>query len=264
MSARLYAVQSTFYLVLIYGLPGIATLMLAKVLAAMPLGFLFAGFAPFVYALSFVLVAGLLSLPHQRGIVPGKFVRTIANPIYRHRRLYGLCWTALYYCKPVYYLCVTVPTLKAFTFRLFGYRGNLDFTIYADTWIRDLPLLSFGRGSYLGNRATIGSNQCFGNRILVDRITFDEGAELGHLAMVSPGVFVGKGAEIGVGAGVGLRAKIGAYSNVGACSGVGHGVNLGERVETGAMSYIANKSILADRTVVPAGTVLAKARFHPD
>src|SRR5579883_665228 len=250
MSARLlYSTQSTAYLALIFGMPAIATSACVKLAAAMPLGILLAGATPFVYVITFVSVAGLLSVPHQRAIVPGKFARTITNPTYRHRRLYGLCWTAVYYFKPVYYLCVTMPALKALTFRLFGYRGNLDFTIYPDTWIRDLPLLDFGRGAYLGNRATIGSNQCFGDRILVDRITFGDGAELGHLAMVSPGVRVGKGAEIGVGAGVGLRARIGAYSNVGACSGVGHGVTLGEGVETGAMSYIANKSFIPDRTV---------------
>src|SRR5579872_2324997 len=220
MNSRLYTIQSNAYLGLIFGLPAIAAFALFKVAVSIPLELLFGALAPFAYAVVFVAVAGLLSIPHQRGIVPGKFPRTLTNPVYRDRRLYGLCWTSVYYFKPVYYLCVTVPALKAFTFRLFGYRGNLDFTIYADTWVRDLPLLDFGRGAYLGNRATIGSNQCFGDRILVDRITFEEGSELGHLAMVSPGVYVGKGAEIGAGAGVGLRAKIGAYSNIGPCSGI--------------------------------------------
>ena len=32
-------------------------------------------------------------------------------------------------------------------FRIFGYRGSMDFTIYPDTWIRDLPLLDFGEGA---------------------------------------------------------------------------------------------------------------------
>jgi hypothetical protein len=69
--------------------------------------------------------------------------------------MYGLCWTSLYYCKPVYHFCLCVPWLKALVFRLFGYRGDLNFTVYPDTWIRDLPLLDFGKGAYISNRATL-------------------------------------------------------------------------------------------------------------
>ena len=255
----LFNVQSTLYLLLIFALPSAAVFALVTSAMVGPLGLATAAFAPLIYALTFVIVAGLLSLPHQKGIVAGKFPRKITHPVYRNRRLYGLCWTALYYCKPIYYLCVTVPALKALTFRLFGYRGSMEFTVYADTWIRDLPLLHFYPGVYLGNRATLGSNQCFGrDHILVDHITLEDGAVLGHLGMISPGVHIGKAAEIGVGAAVGLRATIGAGAAVGPCSGIGHGVKVGNRAEIGAMSYIGNKSSIGDRFVIPAGTVVAR------
>jgi acetyltransferase-like isoleucine patch superfamily enzyme len=258
---RIFALQSTLYLAAIYGLPAVVVMALLDATSNALFRALAFGLAPLAYAVAFVVVAGGLSIPHQRGIIPGKFPRSLANPIYRDRRLYGLCWTALYYCKPIYYLCVTIPALKALTFRLFGYRGNLDFTIYADTWIRDLPLLSFGRGSYIGNRATVGSNQCFGDRILVDRITFDEGSELGHLAMVSPGVRVGKGATIGVAAAIGLRTRIGNYVAVGGRSTIAHGVTVGDRVRTGVASYIDDKSFLIDDAIVaPAATVTRCSR----
>jgi acetyltransferase-like isoleucine patch superfamily enzyme len=261
LANRIFAFQSAFYVVLIYGLPAVVVMALVDVTSNVFWRVMAFGLTPFSYAIVFVVVAGALSIPHQRGIVPGKFPRSLGNPIYRNRRLYGLCWTALYYFKPIYYLCVTLPALKALTFRLFGYRGNLDFTIYADTWIRDLPLLSFGRGSYIGNRATVGSNQCFGDRILVDRITFDEGSELGHLAMVSPGVRVGKGAVIGVAAALGLRTRVGANAAVGGRSTIGHGVTVGASVRTGVMSYIDDKSLLADEAVVaPAATVMRYSR----
>jgi acetyltransferase-like isoleucine patch superfamily enzyme len=257
----IFAFQSTLYLALIYGLPAVAVMALVDLTSNVFWRVAAFGVAPFSYAAAFVVVAGALSIRHQRAIIPGKFPRSLANPIYRNRRLYGLCWTALYYFKPIYYLCVTMPALKALTFRLFGYRGNLDFTIYADTWIRDLPLLTFGRGSYIGNRATVGSNQCFGDRILVDRVTFDEGSELGHLAMVSPGVRVGKGAVIGVAAALGLRTRVGAGAAVGGRSTIAHGVTVGDRVRTGVMSYIDDKSSLPDAAVVaPAATV---TRYSP-
>jgi hypothetical protein len=114
--------------------------------------------APLVYAIVFPLVAGVLSRLFCNGIVPGKFPRDLSHPIYRQRRYYGLCWTALYYCKPVYYVCLTIPCLKWLTFRLFGYRGQMDFTVHPDTWIRDLPLLDLGKGAYVANRATLGTN----------------------------------------------------------------------------------------------------------
>jgi carbonic anhydrase/acetyltransferase-like protein (isoleucine patch superfamily) len=234
----LFNVQSTLYLLLIFTLPSAAVFGLVTTAIYGALRLVAAAFAPLVYALAFVVVAGLLSIPHQKGIVAGKSPRSIAHPVYRNWRLYGLCWTALYYFKPIYYLCVTVPALKTLTFRLFGYRGSMDFTVYADTWIRDLPLLHFGPGVYLGNRATVGSNQCFGrDHILVDHITLEDGAVLGHLGMISPGVHIGKAAEIGVGAAVGLRATIGAGAAVGPCSGIGHGVRVGDDAEIGAMSY---------------------------
>ena len=83
--------------------------------------------------------------------MPGSFPRDLRAPLYRGRRLYGLCWTAVYYFTPVYWLFLTVPLLRRALFRLFGYRGQMDFTVYPDTWIRDLPLLEFGRGAYVGS-----------------------------------------------------------------------------------------------------------------
>jgi hypothetical protein len=48
-------------------------------------------------------------------------------------------------------------------FRLFGYRGSMKFTVYPDTWIRDLPLLMFGEGAYVSNRATLRTNIVLSN-----------------------------------------------------------------------------------------------------
>src|SRR5690606_32657555 len=101
------------------------------------------------------LISGLLSCPFQSAIIPGRFPRDLGESIYARRRLYGLCWTLVYYCKPVYAGWLAVPALKRLLFRLFGYRGPTDFTVYPDTWIRDLPLLHFGSGVYVANRATL-------------------------------------------------------------------------------------------------------------
>jgi hypothetical protein len=74
-------------------------------------------------------------------------------------------------------------------FRLFGYRGSMNFTIYPDTWIRDLPLLKFEDGVYVSNRATLGTNMVLSNGfLLVGEITLRAKALVGHLAMLAPGV----------------------------------------------------------------------------
>jgi hypothetical protein len=35
---------------------------------------------------------------------------------------------------------------------------HMTFTVYPDSWIRDLPLLPFGQGEYVANPSTIGTN----------------------------------------------------------------------------------------------------------
>lgn len=85
-------------------------------------------------------------------------MRALSCQQYVDRRLYGLCWSCLYYFTPIYYLVLSIPILKHIVFRAFGYKGSLNITLYADTWIRDLPLLEIGKGVYIANKATIGTN----------------------------------------------------------------------------------------------------------
>src|ERR1035438_4249910 len=97
----LFPILSCCFLIVIFGLPLLlpcACLDLAKgslwiwpALLATPL----------LYTIGFVLTAGLLSLPFQSGIVAGRFPRDLRHPVCRKRRLYGLCWTSVYYFKPL-------------------------------------------------------------------------------------------------------------------------------------------------------------------
>ena len=179
--------------------------------------------APILFAIAMPLVAGLLARLTLDAIVAGKLERDLANPVYGRRRLYEVCWTAVYYCPPIYHFVLSVPWMKRATFRLFGYRGSLDVTIHPDTWIRDLPLLELGRGAYLANKATIGTNVCLpGGKIVVAPVCIGREAMVGHLAMLGPGVVLGDGVEIGVGAAIGFHTQIGAKSTVGPCAAIHH------------------------------------------
>jgi UDP-3-O-[3-hydroxymyristoyl] glucosamine N-acyltransferase len=251
----LFTAMSGIYMCLILGVPTLSAVAMFRCTGG--LRTIVIVLLPIEWSVCFVVVAGLLSLPHQFAVKPGKIRRDVSDRRYFHRRLYGLCWTAVYYNKPVYFLCLSIPSLKWLTFHIFGYRGGMDFTVYPDTWIRDLPLLTFGAGAYVSNRATLGTNIVLSNGfLLVDAITLGANSLVGHLAMLAPGVELEADAEVAVGCGVGIGARLGRNSFVGPCSVIEHGVHLGTKAAVGAHSYIGSGAFLSDGVRVCAGSVI--------
>ena len=215
-----------------------------------------AGLAPFLFVITFVTVAGLLSLPAQKAIIAGKFPREPMHKVYFLRRVYGACWTQVYYFKPIFAVCLAIPLLRTYLFRLFGYRGaSMAFTTYPDTWIRDLPVLSIGEGAYLANRATIGTNICLNNgKILVDKVTIGKKALVGHLAMLAPGTAVHDGAEVGVGVAIGIRCVLREGAAVKPSTTINHGGVIGAQADVGTNAYVGMKAVVGPGVKVPAGT----------
>jgi len=207
-----------------------------------------------IFALSFILLAGLLSKIGQKGIVRGIFPRKAFHPVYFLRRVYGGCWTQLFYFKPLYSIALAIPVLKTLTFRLFGYKAeSTNFVVYPDTWIRDLPMLNIGEGAYLSNRATIGTNICLSDgNIMVDHVIIGKNSLIGHLAIIGP-TYMGEKSEIGVGAAMGVRVKIGNNVHVGPRAGIGHGTKINDGSSIGQMSHIGTKVIIGEDIKVPAG-----------
>jgi carbonic anhydrase/acetyltransferase-like protein (isoleucine patch superfamily) len=190
----------------------------------------------------------------------------LSHPIYRKRRYYGLCWTALYYCKPVYFVCLTIPWLKRLTFRLFGYRGQMDFTVHPDTWIRDLPLLDLGKGVYIANRATLGTNMPLKNgKILVNGIRIGARSLVGHLTMLAAGVELGEDTQIESGSALGMFVRVGSRSSLGANITVDHYAKIGNAASVGNASYVGCRSRLSNGAVVPPFSVWpGQPRTHVD
>ncbi|MBF0555158.1 MAG: hypothetical protein HQK96_11485 [Nitrospirae bacterium] len=243
------------YIITIFGLPLCIVVMPFLLTNSIGLRMALLVIAPISYVITFIITAGLLSLPHQSAIIKGRFPRNLDHPIYGRRYLYGLCWTAVYYFKPLYYIALTVPILKKMLFRIFGYKGNINFTIYPDTWVRDLPLLNFGEGSYLSNRATIGTNMVLNNGfILVDGVTVEKKGLIGHLSMLGPGVYIGEHAEVGVGVAVGINVRLGNNSKVSPYCAINHGANIYDNSEVGTHSYIGGKTIIKENIVIPAAS----------
>lgn len=251
----MFHVVAASLLTLIFGLPVLALSALGSGLpdtAFVRGAFLVAW--PLLYALGFVLTAGVLSLPFHGSIVPGTFPRDLRVPAYRNRRLYGLCWTAVFYFTPIYAAFLTIPLLKRMLFRLFGYRGQMAFTVYPDTWVRDLPLLELGEGAYVANKATLGTNVCLNDgTIVVDRISLGKGAMVGHLSMLGPGVVMEDGAELGVGGALGMRARLGVGVSVGARCDVSHLTRLEAGTSTGSSVSIGAGCRIGPRIHLPGG-----------
>ncbi|MGE0174197.1 MAG: hypothetical protein AB7T49_15475 [Oligoflexales bacterium] len=215
-------------------------------------------FAPIVYCTLFMLVAGCLSRVSHRKIIPGRFPRENFHKIYFWRRVYGVCWTQVFYFKPIYAMLLAIPLLKKVLFKLFGYRGSsLSFTIYPDTWIRDLPVLDFGAGAYLSNRATLGTNMCLpDNSIFVDKITVATKALLGHLGVLAPGCKLQKNADVGVSATLGVRCRIQENASVKPGALLNHGVVVGVGAEIGTRAYVGLRARIGNGVKVPAGACI--------
>ncbi len=214
--------------------------------------------APLVYGVSYVLLCGLLSRPFRSGIQEGKFERSLNNPVYCRRRLHALCWTSIYY-SPGYAYFLAFPKLRALLFRLFGYRGALDFTCYPDTWLRDLLILQIGSGTYLSNKSTIGTNLALKDgRIMVEGIQIGAGAMVGHLVMVAAGSRLDDGAEISHGTASGARVSLGKNAVVNPDCGIDHRAEIGDSAEVGTRSYVGLAAVIGPGVHVPPGSVIAR------
>ena len=205
---------------------------------------------PALDLLSLVLAAGSLAHLARGAVRPGRFARDPRTRTDFGRTVYGAAWTSVIYCRPVLHAVLSCSPLRALCFRLFGYRGQLDFTTSPDTWLRDLPLLDLGAGAYLANRATLDTNTVEPNgHIRVDGIRIGARTVVGHLALVSQGVVLGDDVVVGVNAALGRKARVGDGAHFGARSNValGTGVYVGRRARVAAGLRLAAGAHVPDR-----------------
>lgn len=212
------------------------------------------GLSPFAYVFLYVTIAGLLCNLGKKAIVRGTFPRDLKHKVYGPRRLYGICWTSIYYFTPVYFACLSFPKLRGYLFRLFGYKGSNDITIYPDVWLRDLPMLNFEDKVYVANRTTVGTNVCLSDgSIIVDRISLGKGALVGHMSVLGPGIKLEENVELGVRAGLGIRVRLQKGAKVGPCVSIHHGASVGENAEIGVCSFIGLRARIGANIKVPGG-----------
>jgi acyl-[acyl carrier protein]--UDP-N-acetylglucosamine O-acyltransferase len=259
-----FQIQQFIVFVFIMSFPTGAVTLPIVLVDSIPLKLIAAALAPCIWLCLYPIICGVACLPWRSAIKPGKFPRDLSDPDYRSRRLYGFCWTSVYYAPLVYHTVLAVPTLKWAVFRLFGYRGTLDFTTYPDTWIRDLPLLDLKKGAYLSNKSTLGTNMPLMNgMVLVDHISIGENSTVGHLAMVGAGSSIGKNSETGTGSALGINVRIG--DNMQNQTGqivCDHFSRIGNDASIGCCSYLGKRARIGDGVHVPEATdVPARTRL---
>ena len=208
-----------------------------------------------VYVLAVLAILGAIGFATSRSIRPGIFARDLGDPVYFGRRVYGCAWNCLYYFSPIYAACLAIGPLRWWVFRSFGYKGTLDFVIQPDTWIRDLPLLSFGKGAYLANKATLGTNVVLrSGYILVGRIRVGCRSAVGHGAALGPGVVVGDMSEIGVHTQVGVDTVIGSSVRIESACSISHKVTIEDRVSIGGRSCLGPGVVVCSGERLPVNS----------
>jgi acetyltransferase-like isoleucine patch superfamily enzyme len=244
-----------FLQILIYGVPCMLCLLPFLLVQQTWTVLLMAIAIPFVYALSFVMVAGLLNLPFQKAIVKGVFPRDSRFPLYAMRRCYGICWTSVYYFKPLYNFILSFPFYKWICLRLFGYKGSININLYPDSWIRDLPLLRIENGVYISNRCMLGTNvSLIQSATMVGNVTIKKGALIGADAKVGLGSTVGENTEFSIEVITGLHVKIGSNNFIGAKTEISHYVKIGSSNKIGICCFIGTGAVIEDNLTLPSNT----------
>lgn len=254
MNGSIVAFLVPVYCMLIFGVPLVVATTPILLTSEISMKILMVFLAPVLFAISFVGIAATLSKAGKKAIIRGTFQRNLHDPVYGPRRLYALCWTSIFYFSPLYFAMLSVPSMRNFLFRAFGYSGSTDITVYPDVWIRDLPLLNFAPKAYLANKSTIGSNICLmDGRILVEGITLGENALIGHMALVAPGVRMEPNTELAVHAAIGIRSRLQVGAKVQPNCTLHHGVDIGKNSEIGICSFLGLRAKIGDQIKVPAG-----------
>lgn len=170
-------------------------------------------------------------------IRPGTFARDPEDEDYRARLIYADRLRLFVYNPGVMNTVLTTVDLKESFFRTFGYAGNLDFTIYPNAWLRDLPLVTIGKRAYLGDHILLGTNSVSIDQqyVRVGEIKIGEGVVMDQQCAIGLGTSIGNFSHFAFRTAVGLKSRIGEHVHVGVGTMIGNKVTIGDGVKMGQM-----------------------------
>ncbi len=186
-------------------------------------------------------------------IKSGSFIRDESSKDYYDRLVYTKELRRFVYNPAILNIIFSDGAIKKLFFRTFGYKGQLDFTIYPNCWLRDLPLLDLGKGVYLGDGILLGTNQVStdqktikaGSITIGQQSIFDQKCSLGYSSQV------GEDCLIGFQVSIGMKCKIGNKVKLGPLTAIGHGVIIGDKVEVGSGSLIGSFASIENGVAIP-------------
>jgi UDP-3-O-[3-hydroxymyristoyl] glucosamine N-acyltransferase len=133
----------------------------------------------------------------------------------------------------------------------------MNFTIYPDVWLRDLTCIKFEDGSYIANKASVGTNMCLlDGTILVDRVKVGKNSMIGHSTLLGPGVNFQENIETAVFNILGIRTRVESGTKLGAGVGVSHGTIIGANCDVGHYVYLGTRCVIGPNIRIPAGASL--------
>jgi len=204
-------------------------------------------------------------------IKAGKFERNQAHKDYKDRVDYTMELRNFLYNPAVLNMIFTDQELKTTFFRTFGYKGNVNFTIYPKCWLRDLPLLDIGENVYLGDNILLGTNQVTPDQksLLVGKIKIGDNCIFNQGCSVGGKTTIGADGIIGFQVGIGFRNTIGKEVKIGERSTIGHGNKIGNQVtisylcKIGHFCVIEDGVVLDEMTEVPSYSLVTKDGIYP-
>lgn len=183
-----------------------------------------------------------------QNIKEGKFIRNRDEKDYNDRIVYTQELRNYIYNPAVLNVVFGDQELKEKFFRTFGYKGQVNFTIYPKCWLRDLPLLDIGNNVYLGDNILLGTNQVTPDQktLVVGAIKIGDDCIFNQGCTVGGKTTIGRNGVIGFEVGIGFNNKIGDNAKIGERSTIGHGNQIADNVTIGFMSKIGHFCIIEE------------------
>lgn len=145
--------------------------------------------------------------------------------------------------------------LKIWFFRVFGYRGELRFSVMPSVWLRDLPLLDIGMDAHLGYGMMLGTGQIDpqDGSVALKPISIGERTFFNQHSIVEGGTRIDDDCCVGIRALVGADCSIGRSVEIGDFVRIGDGAIIGSAVRIGHGACVGQSAIVDPGLVVPEG-----------
>ncbi len=210
---------------------------------------------------SYALIEELKCLEHdaefiaaRAAIKPGFVPRQPGHPTYIAYRNYNRALEVFAECEDAVRIVAADPLLRIAFFRTFGYRGEVNFTMMPQVWLRELPLLVIGRGAHLGRGAVLGTGQITpdGSGVSLLPIAIGERTVLGDFAIVEGGAILGSDVTLGT------RSLVGGACHISDGAILGDGVRVGPEVVLGAGAVVGSGASIGAGAVIDPGVVVGE------